>query len=317
MPDSHFQPRFVPEVAAAATAGLQASPKTLPSKLFYDDVGCALFGRITELPEYYITRVEIALLKEVAPQVASLAPVGATVVEYGAGSEDKAAILLDALRDPRGYVPIDVAGEALHASAQRLGCSRPDLSIWPIEADFLKPVPLPPALAGAGLVGFFPGSTIGNLEPPVAVLFLRQARLALGPDALFLIGADLEKSPDVLLPAYDDAAGVTAEFNLNLLTRLNREAAADFVLDAFAHRAVWNADEGRIEMHLVSLAAQSATVGGRPFTFYEGETIHTENSYKHTPERFARIAGSAGWRVVRTWTDSDDLFGIYLLRADG
>ena len=314
MPDGNST-LFDPQVADAALGGLLALPKTLPSKLFYDEAGCALFDRITELPEYYVTRTELALLERVAPEFARRAPAEATLVEYGAGSETKAAIVLRALDRPAAYVPVDVAGDALHAAAMRLRDAFPGLAVWPIEADFLRPLELPADVDGRR-IGFFPGSTIGNLEPYVAAPFLRSARATLGDGALFLVGADLRKDPAILLPAYDDAQGVTAAFNMNLLTRLNREAGASFDPAQFAHRAVWNEAEGRIEMHLVSLAEQVVAVAGQPIAFAHGETIHTENSYKHTASGFTALAGSAGWRLLQLWTDPDELFALYLLQAE-
>ncbi len=305
-----------PDVAAEALAGLLAARKTLPAKLFYDAEGCRLFGLITELPEYYLTRTELALLRAVAPAVGALAPTGAAVVEYGAGSETKAAILLSALRAPAAYLPIDVAADALADGAARLARRFPGLAIHPVVADFLAPFRLPPVARLHPPLGFFPGSTIGNLEPPVAVRFLREARRTLGAGALLTIGTDLRKDPAILLPAYDDASGVTAAFNRNMLVRLNREAGADFVPDAFAHRAVWNDAESRIEMHLVSRRAQTVRVAGQSVAFAEGETIHTENSYKHTSERFLALAAQAGWAGMKLWTDPDDLFSIHLLKAE-
>jgi dimethylhistidine N-methyltransferase len=315
MPDVNPRLRLRPEIAQAALAGLTAAPKTLPSKLFYDDVGSALFERITRLPEYYVTRVELALLRRIALEASALLPSGAVLVEYGAGSEVKAEILLCSLRDPAAYVAIDVAREAIAAAGARLRSAMPRLPSWTVEADFLAPLDLPPDLPVGPRIGFFPGSTIGNFEPPVAVRFLRQMRETLGHGASLLIGFDLRKSADLLIPAYDDAEGVTAEFNLNILTRLNRDAGADFDVSKFQHRIVWNADDGRIEMHLESLQDQVAHVGGRAIRFAEGETIHTENSYKHTRAELAALASEAGWSTAEVWTDRDELFAISLLRA--
>jgi dimethylhistidine N-methyltransferase len=303
------------DVVADALAGLLAPRKTLPAKLFYDAEGCRLFARITELPEYYLTRTELALLERIGPLVRPLVPERAAIVEYGAGSETKAAILLSALRRPAAYVPIDVAEAELKEGAARLGRRFPGLAVHPVSADFLAPFRLPASVDGLPRLGFFPGSTIGNLEPPTAIRFLRQARQTLGAGALFLLGVDLRKSPSVLLPAYDDAQGITAAFNRNVLVRLNREAGADFELDGFSHRTVWNDQESRIEMHLVSRRAQTVHLGGRAIPFAEGETIHTENSYKHTAQRFLGIAEAAGWRGMQLWTDPDDLFSIHLLEA--
>jgi L-histidine Nalpha-methyltransferase len=307
-------------VAGAALRGLLAPRKTLPAKLFYDDEGCRLFGRITQLPEYYPTRTELALLRRIAPAVAAALPPRGTLVEYGASDEAKALILLDAAGDRLpDYVPIDVAGGALDALCARLRRTRPALAVHPVAADFLEPFALPAAARGpqAGpMLGFFPGSTIGNLEPDAARRFLRQARRTLGADSRFLVGVDLRKDPALLLPAYDDAAGVTAAFNLNLLRRLNREAGATFDLDGFAHRAAWNEAEGRIEMHLVSLRGQAVRLAGQAISFAAGETIHTENSYKHTEAGFQALATAAGWRPVQCWTDPARLFSVHLLAAE-
>jgi L-histidine Nalpha-methyltransferase len=317
--DSGFSPPQT-AVAEAALAGLLAPRKTLPAKLFYDEEGCRLFYQITELPEYYLTRTERTLLERVTPQVAAEFPVGSVLVEYGASDEEKAGYLLRS-RDQSGtrlfaaYVPIDVATPALLRMQLRMAVAYPGLAVLPVTADFLDPVALP-SLPGGGLcLGYFPGSTIGNLEPNAASLFMRRVALALGPGAGFLLGADLRKDASILIPAYDDAAGVTAAFNLNLLVRLNREADADFDLDAFSHLAVWNNAESRIEMHLVSRRDQIVHIGQRTVSFAEGETIHTENSYKHTPARVISLADTAGWRLREMWTDPAGLFGIFLFRA--
>lgn len=305
-------------LADVALSGLTRARKMLPSKLFYDEEGCRLFYRITELPEYYLTRTERTLLPEVAPlAVAGLSP-DAALVEYGASDEAKAETLLrqrNAVGEPavRAYVPIDVALPALDSMRARLAASHPMLEVHPIAADFMQPIVLPAAVTARPRLGFFPGSTIGNLDPLQATRFLVQARATLGQDARFLVGADLRKDPAILLPAYDDAAGVTAAFNRNLLVRLNREAGADFVVSAFDHRAVWNDAESRIEMYLVSRCRQTAHVAGHAVHFAAGEMIHTENSYKHTAERFIEIATRAGWRARHTWTDTEGLFALYLL----
>lgn len=316
MPDG-IGTTFDPEVAKAALAGLQAKPKTLPSKLFYDARGCTLFDQIKQLPEYYLTRTELSLLRQVAPEIARHAEPESAVIEYGAGTEEKAAILLDAMDRPSAYVPIDVAGDSIHEAAGRLRALFPTLPVLPIVADFLAPLLLPAAIGMAPRVGFFPGSTIGNLEPAVAVQFLAQVKQTLGRNALFIVGADLHKSPDIVIPAYDDAAGVTAAFNLNILTHLNREAGATFDLGQFAHQAIWNPRESRIEMHLRSLCEQTVTVAGLPIAFEEGETIHTENSYKHTQERLRSIAKDAGWTREAVWTDPRNFISLNLFRAGG
>jgi dimethylhistidine N-methyltransferase len=304
-----------PEVAEAALAGLMQEPKTLPAKLFYDAEGCRLFGEITRLPEYYVTRTERALLAGIAPEFGALAPSGAALVEYGASSEDKAQMLLPHMDRPRAYVPIDVAAGALDEVAARMAGGA--VAVHPVAGDFLEAIALPAVLRGLPMVGFFPGSTIGNLDPDTAVGFLRQAAATLsgGRGALFLVGVDLRKSPQMLIPAYDDAAGVTAAFNRNLLVRLNREAAADFDVDQFAHEARWNDAESRIEMHLVSRRAQEVHVAGQTIGFARGESIHTENSYKHSLEAFGAIAARANWRTRRVWTDGRALFSLHLLQT--
>ena len=300
-----------PTVAQDALEGLLQSPKTLPAKLFYDDVGCSIFEQITRLPEYYPTRTELALLQRVAPSFSDGAPVA--LVEYGASSEAKAAILLGGL-PTAVYVPIDVADNALKAIVRRMRLTHPDLPVHPIHGDFLKPVVLPPMVANYNRLGFFPGSTIGNLDPSAARGFLTVARETLGEGSRFLIGVDLRKSESILIPAYDDAQGVTAAFNLNLLARLNREADAAFDLHAFQHRAKWNEAEGRVEMHLVSLINQSVVLAGQTLTFEAGETIHTENSYKHTNDGFKALASRSGWTSENVWTDSAAMFSLHLLR---
>ena len=310
-----FDAIFAPQdIAGDALAGLRATPKTLPSKLFYDTEGVRLFDEITRLPEYYLTRTERALLERVAPEIVALAPPGAALVEYGASDEAKAALLLHAKGAAfSAYVPIDVAGGALEALGERLEHSEPELAVYPVCADFLRQPAMPPALKGRPCFGFFPGSTIGNLEPAVARRFLADARVTLGAGAWMVVGVDLRKDPRLLVPAYDDSAGVTAAFNLNMLQHLNREAAADFALDRFAHRAVWNDAESRMEMHLESLQAQTVTVAGTQVHFAAGETIHTENSYKHALEAFQALARDAGWQADRVWTDKDALFSIHAL----
>jgi dimethylhistidine N-methyltransferase len=301
------------EIVAEALAGLFSSRKTLPPKLFYDEAGCALFGEITRLSEYYLTRTERAILEALAPALDGLVPRRAALVEYGASNEAKAELLFAAC-EIAAYVPIDIAADALAMLSARLADKRPALAVHPIIADFLTPIVLPHEIASVPRLGFFPGSTIGNLDPGAAIAFLARARATLGEDATFLVGVDLEKPPDLLVAAYDDAAGITAAFNRNMLARLNREAGADFVLAAFAHRAVWNPVEHRIEMHLESLTDQIVHIAGTSIPFREGETIHTENSYKFTVPRFTALAMRAGWRVERIWTDRRKFFAIAALR---
>ena len=294
--------------------GLNQEQKTLPAKWFYDAEGCRLFGEITRLPEYYPTRTENALLARVAPTLDHLP--GCAVVEFGGSDEGKALILLDHL-DASDYVPIDIAQTALDALSERLRDSRPNLAVHPVAADFMQRLSLPQAVLGKRIFGFFPGSTIGNLDPLAAQRFLLQAREMLGRGATFLIGVDLRKDPAILVPAYDDAQGVTAAFNRNILAHVNARFGGDFDVDGFAHRAIWNGALGRMEMHLVSQREQTVSIADQTVSFALGETIHTENSYKHSLAGFAAMAAEAGWRPVTAWTDDAELFSLHLLAAQG
>jgi L-histidine N-alpha-methyltransferase len=307
-----------PAVIQDALAGLLAPRKTLPPSLFYDEEGCRLFYEITKLPEYYLTRTEFGLLEAIAPEVAGRLPAGTTLVEYGASDETKADMLLRQVTRSgasvfRRYIPIDVAAPALAEMRDRMASRRDGLTVSPLVADFLRPIVLPEREGEAAVMGFFPGSTIGNLEPDSAMGFLRRARITLGSGARFLIGFDTCHDPRRLLPAYDDPKGVTARFNRNLLVRLNREAGATFDPESFAHRAVWNVAESRIEMHLISRSTQTVLVSGEPVRFTKNETIHTENSYKYEPGRMLEMAGAAGWTVAKKWSDSNELFALWLL----
>ncbi len=306
------------DVVGAALDGLTTSPKNLPPFLFYDDAGVALFEAITRLPEYYLTRTELTLLDARAQEMAGLAKPGSVLVEYGASDEGKAAKLLDAGRGRfAAYLPIDVAAGALNAMTARLRTSRPALQVLPFCCDFLQPITLPRSVAGRPCFGFFPGSTIGNLDQAGARDFLGEAARTLGAGAWLLVGVDLRKDPAILIPAYDDAEGVTAAFNLNLLHRLNREAAANFDVAGFRHLAIWNEAESRIEMHLQSMRAQTVRLAGVEIGFAEGETIHTENSAKHSVTGFQTLASNAGWHPRKVWTDQDRLFSIHALQAEG
>jgi L-histidine Nalpha-methyltransferase len=322
MPNDGLITRFMrQDVVAAALAGLLNPQKTLPPKLFYDEEGSRLFRYITELPEYYLTRAELGLLETLTPEVTAAMSAGAVLVEYGASDESKAEFLLRA-RDGSGapicaaYVPIDVAVEGLERARTRLAKSHPHLRVHVLPTDFTHPVRLPREFADMPRLGFLPGSTIGNFEPAEAQRVLAQVRETLGSGARLLIGVDLRKDPAVLVPAYNDKAGVTAAFNLNLLVRLNREADADFDLNAFRHRAIWNPADSRIEMHLISRCEQVVHVADRTIRFAANETIHTENSYKYTLEDFVTLAKSAAWRACRVWTDDEGLFSVHLLEAE-
>ena len=295
-------------------AGLAATPKTLPPKYFYDARGCALFEAICALPEYYPTRVELALMAEHAPAMAAQLPSGCLLIEFGSGAGRKTETLLRTLR-PAAYVPVDIAMEALRDSTARLAGLFPQLPMTAVCADYMQPlqVPEPAQLPGRRRVIYFPGSTIGNLTPAEAREFLRRGGTLAGAGGAMLIGVDLKKDPQVLHAAYNDAQGVTAEFNLNLLRRINRELAADFDLDYFRHIAFYNAVAGRIEMHLESVPAQTVTVSGRTFAFAAGERIHTENSYKYSVAEFQRLAQDAGFRPRQVWVDPGQRFAVHLL----
>jgi L-histidine Nalpha-methyltransferase len=297
-----------------ALAGLSAKPKALPPKYFYDAEGSRLFDRICALPGDYPTRTEIGILADNAPAIARLID-GCVLVEPGAGSTVKVRRLLDARPRLAAYVPIDISGTHLVAASRALAADYPDLRVMPLVADFAEGIDL--AIAPPGRrVGFFPGSTIGNFDPADAQDFLRRFAQALGPGSGLLIGVDLKKSAAILEPAYDDAQGVTAAFNLNLLRRMNRELGADFVLGRFRHRAFYDPRKGRIEMHLESRLDQTVRIAGRAVRFAAGETIHTENSYKYTIEEFGALAAGAGWRPDRVWTDRDRLFAVHALTAE-
>jgi dimethylhistidine N-methyltransferase len=286
-------------------AGLSAPQKFLPPKYFYDAAGSALFERICRLPEYYLTRAELALTRAHVGAIARFAGRGCRLVEYGSGESLKTRLVIRALR-PAAYVPIDISPEALRAAARRLAREFPWLEILPVEGDFSRPLEIPGGRQPA--VVYFPGSTIGNLAPDEAHAFLSMSR---GIAARMLVGVDVKKDPVVLHAAYNDAAGVTAAFNLNLLARINRELGADFDLRRWRHYAFYNPQEGRIEMHLVALAAQSVRLDAHRFRFAAGETIHTENSYKYSLEEFRDLAQKAGFRSEKAWIDSRGLFALH------
>ncbi|QXX76474.1 L-histidine N(alpha)-methyltransferase [Methylovirgula sp. HY1] len=303
------------EFAAAVHAGLSQAAKSLPCKFFYDFEGSRLFDRICELPEYYPTRTESRILEKHAGDIAQLIGPGARLVEFGSGAGVKIRLLLSALARPAAYVPVDISRLHLLAAASSLAKDFPRLVIAPICADYTKPfdLPAPTGAAPGATIGFFPGSTIGNFTPDEARLFLVNARQLLGRSSLMLVGVDLRKDEAVLVRAYDDAAGVTAAFNLNLLRRINRELGGTFQLDEFTHRARWNDVLGRMEMHLVSRRAQTVEVDGRRFSFAAGEAIHTENSHKYSISQFQALAGEAGYAPRAVWTDEAELFSVHLL----
>lgn len=301
-----------------AWIGLAAPRKTLPCKYFYDARGSALFERICDLPEYYPTRTELAILEAHAGEMAACLGSRCLLIELGSGSSRKTRLLLDRLHEPAGYVPIDISSAALADSVRVLAKAYPSLEVLPVCADYGDSLELPhPRVEPVRRAVFFPGSTIGNFTPPDAQRFLaRMARMARSGGGI-LIGADLRKAPALLEAAYDDAAGVTAAFDLNLLVRLNEEVGADFALDRFRHRAVWNEAAGRIEMHLVSTVDQDVRVAGRRFRFAAGESIHTENSYKYSLDGFAKLAEGAGLAVRQVWTDERRWFSVQWLTPVG
>ena len=311
--------RQLPESAADANdfadallAGLRSDPKQVPCKYFYDADGSHLFEEICALPEYYPSRTELGLLRRHAAEIARLIGPDVGVIEFGAGSSDKIRVLLDALR-PRAYLPVDISGPYLRSIAAQLRSDYPELAVHPIVADFTQPLSWQPFTRGKR-AGFFPGSTIGNFEPEEARAFLaRTAKLLKGSG--LLIGVDLVKDPVTLHAAYNDRAGVTAAFNKNILARANREAGANFDLERFAHYALYNPLQRRIEMYVVSTAAQRVTICGREVNFGEGEAIHTEYSYKYTVGDFRRLAASAGYAPKKVWCDEARLFSIHWLES--
>lgn len=296
-------------------AGLTQKPRSISPKFFYDVAGSRLFDAICELPEYYPTRTELSILAERAGEIAQQIGPNAEIIEFGAGSLRKVRLLLDALQTPHRFVPIDISGEHLAQSARDLRADYPSLDIQPVVADYTKPFSLPERAQGAGMrVGFFPGSTLGNFSPDEALSFLQGAARVLRGGGL-LLGVDLVKDPARLHAAYNDAQGITARFNLNLLARANAELGADFNLGAFTHAAFYNAPHQRIEMHLVSRAAQTVNLLGERLHFAEAETIHTENSHKFTVEGLRTLAARAGFGIGPVWTDPERLFSVHWLPA--
>jgi dimethylhistidine N-methyltransferase len=301
------------EFAADVLAGLTATPKRLSPKYFYDRVGSELFERITELPEYYPTRCDVGILTEHAGDIAALIPPRAALIEFGSGSSAKTRIVLGKAKALTAYVPVDISAEFLRQQADALRREYPAIAMLPVVADFAKPFRLPVAAGKLPHVGFFPGSTIGNFEPHEAAGVLRNAARILGRGASFIVGVDLVKDVEVLNRAYNDSAGVTAQFNLNLLARINRELGGRFNLGSFEHHAFFNRERSRIEMHLASLKRQRVRLLSECIDFRAGETIHTENSYKYSVESFRAMARGAGWSPVAVWTDPDRYFSVHVL----
>lgn len=300
----------------AVLAGLRQAQKQVEPKYFYDEAGSQLFEQICRQPEYYPTRTELGIMASHVGEMAELVGPGAALIEYGAGSGRKTQLLLENLDTPAAYVPVDISREFLLESASRLARRYPDVEVLPVCADFTRPLALPePSAAPARHVFYFPGSTIGNFGHAQAVALLKGMRTEAGDDGGLLIGVDLVKPPEILEAAYNDRAGVTAAFNLNLLARFNRELDADFDLDAFRHLAVFDAPAGRIEMRLVSERTQRVRVAGEAFDFAAGEYIVTEHSHKYTKDQFAALAVTAGFRLETLWTDPEQLFSVQYLAA--
>lgn len=303
-----------PDLRAEVLRGLAARPKSIPPKFFYDHRGSQLFDAICDLPEYYLTRAETEILRRRAPDISRLIGADAVLVEFGAGATEKVRLLLDAVR-PAGYLGIDISREFLVAATRRLAHDYPWLEVHAACADFGRPMRLTYPPAGSRRLVFFPGSSIGNLTPAEATEFLAAQRQLVGVDGGFLIGVDLKKDPAILHAAYNDAQGITAAFNLNLLTRIKRELRAEVAIDAFAHEARYDADAGRIEMYLVSRRPQAIVVDNRRFEFDPGERLHTENSYKYDVAEFQALARRAGYDPLVTWTDSGERFSVHYLRV--
>lgn len=287
----------------------------MPARWLYDRRGSELFEEITRLPEYYPTRTETAMLERFSGDFAARLGTGKAVIEFGSGSSAKTPLLLRAIH-PAAYVPVDISGDFLRQSAEALAADFPGLPILPVEADFTRPLALPPEIADTPRLGFFPGSTIGNFVPRSAVDLLRAMKDTLGDGSRLLIGMDRVKDVAVLLGAYDDAAGVTAAFNLNLLRRINAELGGDIPLDAFRHRAIWDDAKSRIEMHLEAVRDVAFTISGRPFAFAAGSTIHTENSHKYGHRDSRLLLRAAGWGVIEEWRDERDWFSLILAEAE-
>lgn len=303
-----------PAFRADVLACFRDSRRAIPARWFYDKTGSELFEAITDLPEYYPTRTETGLLKRYCGEVAEMGGRGRAVVEFGSGSSVKTPHLLRAVQGQH-YVPIDISGDFLRESAAALAADFPGLAVHPLEGDFMRPLQLPGAVADTPKLGFFPGSTIGNMVARTSLDLLRSMRETLGVGSLLLIGMDRIKSPDILVPAYDDAQGVTARFNLNLLHRINRELDATIPVESFRHVARWNDNYARIEMHLEALEDVDFTVLGERFGMVKGETIHTENSHKYGPRDARLLLRAGGWTTLHEWTDPDDWFALILAEA--
>ncbi|HEU4994427.1 MAG TPA: L-histidine N(alpha)-methyltransferase [Gemmatimonadaceae bacterium] len=308
-----WRPAVAPETRDEILRGLRAGVKTIAPKYFYDDRGARLFEQICEQPEYYLTRTELEILRAHAPEIGALAGPRCALVEYGSGAGVKIRLLLDALQQPASYTPVDISHRQLADVAATLGRDYPQVPIRPVCADYTRPLDIPPLPVRARRVGFFPGSSIGNFHPPEAIAFLTRVRQTLGRDGAMILGVDRRKDVPALHAAYNDALGVTADFNLNVLARLNRELGADFELSRWRHRAFFNGDASRIEMHLESLASQRVTIAGERISFESGETIWTESSYKYDDAALKVLVTAAGFDLARMWTDAQNRFWVTFL----
>lgn len=294
-------------------AGLSRESKSIPCKYFYDARGSELFDEITRLDEYYPTRAELEILERRAPEIARALGPGVALIELGSGSSHKTRILLDEMTELAAYVPVDISEEHLLATADELRGDYPGLVVLPVAADYTREFDLPELPPDTRKVAFFPGSTIGNFDPGEASTFLRRVARLVGSRGGLLIGVDLPKDRNILERAYDDEAGVTAEFNRNLLQRIRQELDGDLEPESFDHRAIWNEDASRMEIYLVSRLRQQISVAGHRFEFEAGEAIHTENSYKYSEAEFERLAGTAGFKRIVFWRDERDLFSVQYL----
>jgi dimethylhistidine N-methyltransferase len=300
---------------ADVIGGLSAVQKTLPCRWLYDKLGSDLFEAITRVEEYYPTRAETEILRIHAPEIAAFAGDGPVLVEYGAGAGVKTSLVLTALNSPCGYVPVDIAGEYLAQTVETIARRFPALWVRPVASDFLSVFDMPAGVPAGQRIAFFPGSTIGNLDRREATAFLTQMRRHVGVRGGAIVGVDLLKDVSTLVRAYDDAAGVTAQFNLNLLARINRELGGDFRLECFRHEARWNGVDRAVEMHLVSVREQWVSVGEVRFHFEHGETIHTESSRKYDLDGFKSLAADAGWDVLEAWLDAKGQFCVFAMRV--
>jgi len=312
---SNLAPIDASGIVEDVLCGLTASRKTLPPKLFYDEKGARLFEQICTLDEYYLTRAELSILQSSVGEIAEHVGPAAALVEYGSGAGLKIRLLLDALRQPAAYVPIDISHEQLARVSSELAGDYPGVAIRPLCADYTLPLSLPHLPEHDRRLAFFPGSTIGNFHPAEAAAFLRRIRRAVGSGGMLLLGVDRRKDAATLNAAYDDRDGVTAAFNLNVLRRINRELGADFDLSRFRHRAFFNETAGRVEMHLEATVAHEVDVGGTRVAFRRGETIWTESSYKYDREQLTTVTTAAGFAIERLWTDAGDRFWVALLIA--